>query len=142
MTFFMDANAILFSALDGEARANCARILTEIAIGNVDGRTSPSVLEEVWHVSVRSYGGRLDSLVPKALTIFQPLVSVTEAALAHALSMPDSRLGSGDRLHVGTCVSHEIDTVVTADRAFDGVRGIRRIDPFDTAAVDELLAAA
>lgn len=142
MTFFMDANAIVFSALDGEARANCARILTEIAIGNLDGRTSPSVLEEVWHVSRRRYGGRLDSLVPKALTIFQPLVPVTEDALAHALSMPNSRLGPKDRLHVGTCVSHEIDTVLTADRAFDGIRGIRRVDPFDDAAVEKLLAAA
>jgi predicted nucleic acid-binding protein len=47
-----------------------------------------------------------------------------------------------DRLHVGTCVTNQIDAVLTADRAFDGIKGIRRVDPFDTAAVEEMLAAA
>jgi predicted nucleic acid-binding protein len=140
--FFVDANAILYSAVEGEARANCHRVLKAIAAGEVEGRTSPAVLEEVWHVSMRSFGGALNDLVGKALAVFYPLLPVTEAALAHALSMPDSELGAKDRLHVGTCATHEIDTVLSADRAFDGIAGIRRVDPFDDAAVVELLATA
>jgi predicted nucleic acid-binding protein len=142
VSFFVDANAILYSAVEGAAHANCGQVLRAIAIGDADGQTSAAVLEEVWHVSVRDYGGRLDGLVDKALTIFAPLLPVTEAALAHALSMPDSRLGPNDRLHVGTCALHEIDAVLTADRSFDGIDGIRRVDPFDAAAVGELLAVA
>jgi predicted nucleic acid-binding protein len=142
MSFFVDANPILYSGLEGAARANCARVLKAIAAGEVEGRTSPAVLEEVWHVSLRTFGGRLDDLVGKALQIFYPLLPVGEDALVHALSMSDSKLGPKDRLHVGTCASHEIATVLTADRAFDRVEGIRRVDPFDDLAIERLLAAA
>ena len=142
MTFFVDANAILYSAFPGAARDNCVRVLKAIAGGEAEGRTSPAVLEEVWHISRRDFEGGLDSVIGKALTIFSPLLPVTEDALAHALAMPDSRLDTNDRLHIGTCAAHKIDAVLTADRAFDGIRGIRRVDPFDTAAVEGMLAAA
>jgi predicted nucleic acid-binding protein len=140
VTFFVDANAILYSAFPGAARDNCVRVLKAIAGGEADGRTSPAVLEEVWHISRRDFDGGLDSVIGKALTIFSPLLPVTEDALAHALSMPPSKLHAKDRLHVGTCATHRIGTVLTADRAFDGTKGIRRVDPFDSAAVEELLA--
>jgi predicted nucleic acid-binding protein len=142
MTFFVDANAIVYTVLDVAARDNCARTLRAIAAGEVEGRTSPAVLEEVWHISNRDFDGKLNHLVEKALMIFSPLLPVTEKDLAHALTMSDSKLQAKDRLHVGTCVTHKIDAVLTADRAFDGVKGIRRIDPFDGEAVEELLAAA
>jgi hypothetical protein len=40
-------------------------------------------------------------------------------------------LGASDRLHVGTCAEHGIDTIVSADADFDRVKGLRRIDPLD-----------
>ncbi len=142
MTFFVDANAILYSAIDGPGRENCIRVLTAIATGEVEGRTSPAVLEEVWHVATRRYPRELDGIVGAALKVFSPLLPVTEEALQHALSMPDSGLGPNDRLHAGTCATHEIGTVLTADRGFDRIDGIHRVDPFDASAVEALLAAA
>jgi predicted nucleic acid-binding protein len=139
MTFFVDANAILYSAIEGPGRENCLRVLQAVAAGTAAGRTSPAVLEEVWHVALRSYPKQLSGLLDAALEVFSPLLPVTEDAFVHALAMADSRLGPNDRLHVGTCTSHEIDTVLTADRAFDGVDGIRRVDPFDAVAVHALL---
>lgn len=49
------------------------------------------------------------------------------------------RLGANDRLHVGTCFVNGIESIVTADRGFDSVRGIRRVDPLDAAARRRLL---
>jgi len=46
-----------------------------------------------------------------------------------ALSLDAARLGAADRLHVGLCLVHGIETIATADRAFDGIPGLRRIDP-------------
>jgi predicted nucleic acid-binding protein len=140
VTFFVDANAIVYTVLDVAARDNCIRILRAIAAGDLDGRTSPVVLEEVWHVAMHRYPGRMGNLPSNALKVFSPLLPVTEDALVHAFSMPNSKLEAKDRLHVGTCATHQIGTVLTADRAFDGIKGIRRVDPFDSAAVDELLA--
>jgi predicted nucleic acid-binding protein len=98
------------------------------------------VLEEVWHVALRHDPAALGGLARAALEIFSPLLPVTEAAFAHALSIDRAGLGANDRLHLGTCASHEIDVVLTADRAFDGVDGIERVDPLDALAVERLLA--
>lgn len=142
MNFFVDANAILYSASEGSARQSCLKVLSAIAAGGADGRTSAAVLEEVWHVAARRHPGKPSGIVQAALEVFSPLLPVTEEALVHALSLPDSQLGPNDRLHLGTCAVNEIETVLTADRAFDGIDGIRRVDPFDTGAVDALLAGA
>lgn len=140
MTFFVDANAILYSAVEGPARESSLRVLEAIADGTCDGRTSPLVLEEVWHVAEQLYPGRLEGLVAHALSIFSPLLPVTEADVVHALALEVSALDANDRLHLGTCASHDIDVVLTADRAFDGVAGVERVDPLDEQAVDRLLA--
>lgn len=140
MTFFVDANAIIYSAVEGPGRDSSLSVLEAVAAGEADGRTSPAVLEEVWHVAERRYRGQLDGLVESALAIFSPLLPVTEEALTHALSLEASALGPNDRLHLGTCAAHDIDVVLTADGAFDGVSGIARVDPLDASAVERLLA--
>ena len=141
MTFFVDANAILYSAFEGPGRENCLKLLEAVAAGDAQGRTSPAVLEEVWHVALRQGGGRLDGLAQAALEIFSPLLPVTEEAFVHALSIDHRGLGPNDRLHLGTCAVHDIDVVLTADRAFDGVGDVERVDPLDPGAVERLLAA-
>lgn len=140
MTFFVDANAIIYSALKGPGREPCLRVLEAVAAGAAEGRTSPAVLEEVWHVALRRYPGQLDGLVENAMTIFSPLLPVTEEALKQALSLGNSALGPNDRLHLGTCRTEGIGVVLSADRAFDQAPGIKRIDPLDPEAVDRLLA--
>lgn len=141
MTFFVDANAIIYSALEGPARQPCLRVLEAIAAGDAPGRTSPAVLEEVWHVARRRYPTQLDGLVESALTVFSPLLPVTEEALRQALALGDSALGPNDRLHFGTCRTEGIKVVLSADRAFDQAPGIERVDPLDPGAVARLLAA-
>jgi predicted nucleic acid-binding protein len=65
---------------------------------------------------------------------------VTETALTRALALDAPALEPNDRLHLGTCVSHDIEVVFTADRGFDGIGGVARVDPLDAVAVERLLA--
>jgi predicted nucleic acid-binding protein len=141
VTFFVDANAILYSAIDGPGRESCLRVLKAVAEGEAAGRTSPAVLKEVWHVAESRYAGQLTGLVESALAIFSPLLPVTEEALSRALAIDADSLGPNDRLHLGTCATNGIGAVLTADRDFDGVSGIERIDPLDPLAVARLLSS-
>jgi len=75
-------------------------------------------------------------------SVFTPLVPVTDEAFRLALSVRKPELGPADRGHVGTCRSSEIDTIVSADSAFAGLRGLRRVDPLDPPAVGRLLAGS
>ena len=142
LTFFVDANVVIYGAVDSPVREPCLAILEAVARREADGRTSTAVLEEVWHVELSGRAGVLDGLAQRAYTLFTPLLTVADQAFRHALALDAVRLGANDRLHVGTCLAHGIDIVLTADRDFDQVTGITRVDPFDPAAVEGLLRSS
>jgi predicted nucleic acid-binding protein len=142
LTFFVDANVVIYGAVESPFRAPCLALLEAVARGRADGRTSSAVLEEVWHVELSGRAGVLDGLARHAYTLFTPLLPVGDDAFRRALDLDFTRLGANDRLHVGTCLAHGIDVVVTADTGFDEVSGLTRIDPLDAAAVEDLLGAS
>ena len=139
MTFFVDANVLIYSAVESEYRAPCLEVLEAIARGEVEGRTSTAVLEEVWYVELSGRAGALDGLAERVYTLFTPLLAVTDEVVRLALSLDTPKLGPNDRLHVGVCLVNGIDVVLTADQGFGAVRGIRRVDPLDARARRRLL---
>lgn len=138
MTFFVDANVAVYAATDGPYHDACAALLRAVADG-AEARTSTAVLEEVWHIELSGRIGDVDGLARRAHTLFTPLLAVTDEVFATALSLTHARLGSNDRIHVATCAANGIDTIVSADRDFDAVRGLRRVDPLDQRALRRLL---
>ncbi len=142
MTFFVDANVLIYGAVDSEYREPCLEVLEAIASGDAEGHTSTAVLEEVWHVELSGRAGALDGLAERIYTLFTPLLAVTDEAVRLALSLEAPKLGPNDRLHVGTCMANGIDIVLTADQGFDGVRGLRLVDPLDLRARRRLLRPA
>jgi predicted nucleic acid-binding protein len=141
VTFFVDANIIVYAATQGPYREPCLAVLEAVASGTASGRTSPAVLEEVWHIERSGRAGRLDGLAARAYTVFTPLLEVTDEAFRLALELRAERLGPADRVHVGTCQAHAVDMVLTADASFAGIRGLRRIDPLDDADLRRALSS-
>lgn len=139
MSFFVDANIIIYSAVDSPLRPVCLRILGGVAAGDVDARTSTACLEEVWHIERSGRAGNLTGLAMNAYRVFTPLLPVTDRAFRSALELEAPKLGPNDRLHVGTCLDHSIATILSADAGFDGVEGILRVDPADQDALASLL---
>ena len=142
MTFFVDANVVIYSAVEGEYREPCLEILDAIASGDADGRTSAAVIEEVWFIELSGRAGSLDGLAQRLYTLFTPLLAVTDEAMRRALSLDAPQLGPNDRVHVGTCVANGIDAMLSADRGFDSIRAIRRVDPVDADSREQLLRPA
>jgi predicted nucleic acid-binding protein len=85
------------------------------------------VIEELYHLELR---GRVPpGLAHDAFTLLRPLLEVTDDAVAAALALVADGLGAADRLHVGVCRAHGVETIATADRGFDGIPGLYRLDP-------------
>lgn len=139
MTFFVDANVVIYSATASERREACLQILQAIARGEADGRTSTAALEEVWYVEWRGRAGSLAGLTQRAHSALAPLLSVTDHTFRLALSLDAPEVGPNDRLHAATCLEHGIEAIITADEHFDSVPGVRRVDPLDREGVAELL---
>jgi predicted nucleic acid-binding protein len=140
LTFFVDTNVMIYTRSVSSYCDPCSQVVTAIAAGEADGRTSTAVLEEVWHLELSERAKRLEGLATNAYATFRPVLDVTDEIFARALALPNTSLGANDRVHVATCLANDIDTIVSADRAFDTVEQLRRIDPLDTPAVEELLA--
>lgn len=139
MTFLVDANVVVYAAVDSPYRANSVELLAAIARRDADGRMSTAVLEEVWHLELSGKAGDLSGLTAQAYTLFTPLLPVTDSTISRAFTLEASSLGANDRIHVATCLENEIETIVTADRGFEDLTGLRRVDPLDDSAVHLLV---
>ena len=107
--------------------------------GHVNGVTSTAVLEEVLHLELRTTTLDLRGVAGLAYGMFTPLLPVTDEVMTAALELGERALGSNDRVHVATCRVNGIDVIVSADRGFDSVTGLRRVDPLDEGAVAALV---
>ena len=139
MKFLVDTNVIVYSAVPSPHREPCDELLAAITRGDADGRASTAVLEEVWHLELSGRAGDLDGVTARAYAILGPLLPVSDESFRRALALDAPSLGAKDRVHVATCLTHGIDLVVSADRGFDAVAEVRRIDPLDGPAVATLL---
>ena len=108
--------------------------------GEADGRTSSAVLEEVWHLELSGRIRGLEGLTRRTHALLRPVLVVTDDVIDRAFAMDAPRLGANDRFHAATCWASGIDTIVTADQGFDGLAGLRRVDPLDPGEVERLLA--
>lgn len=141
MTFFLDANVLIYSAVDSPRREPCIQVLRAIADGRATGRSSTAVLEEVWHIERSGRAGDLAGLAERAHAVLAPLLPVTDEAFARALELDARSLGTNDRVHAATCIEHGIRLLISADSDFDEVAaaGLHRVDPLDEAAIEAAL---
>lgn len=137
--FFVDTNVIVYANAAGKYQESCRRVVESVALGNANGRTSVSVIEELFHLELSGRIGSADGLALDALDLFTPLLPVRESTIRSAIEMRTEKIGANDRVHAAVCAEHGIATIVSADSGFDSVRGLRRVDPLDARALDRLL---
>lgn len=135
MTVFLDSNVFLYSVgADHPYRDACQAVLVRFAEGSLAAVTSTEILQEVLHV-LRRRARHEDAvrLGRRILQLFPDLLPVTGQAMEHALTLIDRlpTLSTRDAVHVGTMKANELKTIVSADRHFDHVDEIRRVDPMD-----------
>jgi predicted nucleic acid-binding protein len=140
LTFFVDANVFIYAAVSDPRSEACEQIVAEIVEG-APGRTSVAVLEEVWHIELSEVDVR-PGTTAQLFQVLSPVLPVTPGDLSTAFEIDADRAGANDRVHVATCVSNGIETIVSADHDFDEFTEVRRVDPLDADAVAALLALA
>ena len=133
MTVFIDTAILMYAAgAQHPFRAPCRRIVEAVGRRSIDAVTSTEVIQEL----VQRYaaiGRRAEGaeLATRSLDLFAPVLPITHALMRR---VPDlvgryPSLTARDAIHVATCLHEGIAEIVSADRAFDAVTEIRRIDP-------------
>ncbi len=132
-TMLLDA-AIFIYAVGGEhtLKEPCKRVLH----GGVDGSfvlsASVEAIQEFVHhrlrrTSNREYSIREGLAATESCTILDFTGEVLHRSLSLIRDFPTIR--GRDAVHAATALAYGIDTIVSPDRAFDGIPGLTRISP-------------
>lgn len=133
---------IVYAVAAGDPRqAGSLEIMEAISAARAVGTANSAVIEEVLHLELTGQVPGLGGQARSAHAILRPLLPVDDEVLdlAFDLELPaDTRLGANDRVHAATCIRYGITDIVTADRAFDDVKELHRVDPLDAKALADL----
>lgn len=133
MTAFVDTSIVMYTVgAEHPLRDPCRRILDLVSSGAMDAVTSIEVVQELLH-RYRAIGrpDQAERVAALTMDLFAPVVPITHALMRR---VPDLMarypgLDARDVVHLATCIHEGITEIVSADRGFDVVREVRRIDP-------------
>ena len=128
----IDANVVIYAAGKAHPLLEEARkVLDRIAEGTSHANTDAEVLQEILHV----YDGRRErrkgfDTVDDLLVLFPNPIPIgrKEVETARDLMRAYSFLGARDAIHAAVVQTHDLEGIVTADKVFDRIKGVKRFD--------------
>lgn len=118
-------------------KAPCKEVLVRVAAGELDAVISAEVVQEIVHRYMAVGRPQLGASIARdALDLFAPVLPITHAVMRRVPDLVDRHptLAARDLVHVATCQAEGISEIISPDRGFNSVPGIRRIDPAEGAA--------
>lgn len=145
MTRFLYDTAVFAYALGGEHRYRepCRRIVDLAGRGQLRGEASADLIQELLHQRLRRTGDRQlaarQALEVAALCKLHE-VRPQDVRRAVQLFATSRRLSARDAVFAALALGRGLEAIVSPDRDFDDVAGLRRIDPADESALMGLLS--
>lgn len=115
-------------------REPCRDLITAVEGGEVRATTTVEVIQELAHVRARRRGRRDGRrLAASYAALFAPLLTVDGDDLEDGLALFErsEELGAFDCVLAATTIRRGARALVSADRGFGAVRGLRHLDPAD-----------
>jgi predicted nucleic acid-binding protein len=142
--FLFDTGVFIY-ALGGEHhyREPCRAILREVRGKRLATEASVELIHEFAYVRLRQVGSRDDAArSAHAIERSLSLHTVEPPDMERALDLWSNydRLDVRDAIFAAQALNRGIDVILSPDRDFDGIPGLERIDPADSAAVASLRA--
>ncbi len=131
----IDANVFIYAAgKEHPLRAPSKRALALVQAGELEANTDVEVLQEILNYYQRTRSLSLGSLVfGEALAVFASpfLITVAMMRSAEGILVANPELEARDAVHAAVVLEHSLEGIISADRGFDAISGIRRFDPRD-----------
>jgi uncharacterized protein len=132
MTLFIDTAVIMYAGgAEHSLQQPSRRILSRVADGTLEAVTSVEVIQEILHRFTALRRQDLGTAMARdALDLFAPVLPVTHAVMRRMPELVERHpaLSARDLVHVATCQQEGITEIVSPDRGFDIIPGIRRLD--------------
>lgn len=139
----LDTNIFVYATgKESRYRAPCREIVGALGDGRIEGEACVDLLQELVHQRYRQTRDRRASTVlgrHVAELIRLHVVGPEDLPLAFTLYEDHADLDLRDATFAAVALRVGVSTILSADRAFDLVPGLTRVDPLDRAAIGELL---
>ena len=128
----IDTNVIVYAV--GQAHpleVGASRILSNIAEGALEANLDTESLQEILHLySSRGERRKGFRTVEHLLMLFPNPIPIgrEEIEKARDLMLDHPFLGARDAIHAAVVVTHGLEGIITADRVFDRIKGVKRFD--------------
>lgn len=131
----IDANVFIYAAgRDHPYKLPCLRLLRLVESGDVEANTDVEVLREIlhfYHARNRTDQGltvlsHVATQFPDPLPVDLPVIMMAGRTLRSTPAM-EARAA----VHAAVAMYAGMDGIITVDRDFDGVPGIKRYDPME-----------
>lgn len=131
--YFIDANIPMYAAgTDHPLKAPCVAILEAIAQAQFAAVTDAEVLQELLHrYTALGQRERAVEVCRLFLQVVPAVLPVTREAIERALELHVQfpQLQARDSLHAAVMLTNRITLIISADRHFDGIPDLTRLDP-------------
>jgi uncharacterized protein len=129
----LDSNIFMYAAgAEHPRKQPSARFLEQVALGRVEAALDAEILQEILHryraIQRWTDGQRVYDLARQIVPLVIP-VTVEVLDRARALLDRYSALSARDALHAAVVQSHGLSAICSYDRDFNGIEGLRRIEP-------------
>jgi len=131
--YFLDSNILMYAiGKEHPYKGACIQVLRRIEAGTIQVVTSVEVLQEILYryYSLRNYdvAGSAFANMKKLCEKILPVLEV-DVDRAHRIlrDLPD--LGVRDAIHAATILNNGLRQIISADKHFDVIKGIARVDP-------------
>jgi predicted nucleic acid-binding protein len=127
----VDSNIPMYLVGAAHPNKDAARRLLEVAIAAGERLvTDAEVLQEILHCYVAI--ARRDAIEPAMEAVAGIVdevyaIEVGDVRRAQRLLEAEARLSARDAIHIAIMERHGIDTIMSFDRAFDGLPGVTRL---------------
>jgi predicted nucleic acid-binding protein len=129
-------SAVVSHALgvDSPWREPCQTILRRMEEDRFRAYASVEMIQEVIHHRLRRSGDRLKSVQQaRHASALCTLLNFDREVLDLALDLIERipTIRGRDAVHAATALAYGIETIISPDRAFDGIPGVTRVSPED-----------
>lgn len=118
---------------DHPLKQPAAAVIRAVAAGEIDGVTDAEVLQEILHrylfINQREKGFRIFDRFRLIMAGRVFPITDEDVQRARALAEEHHDLSPRDLVHLAVMKHRGIGQIITSDRGFDGLPGIRRLDP-------------
>jgi predicted nucleic acid-binding protein len=133
----LDAAVPLYaSGVDSPQREPCATVMDAVISGQLKAFASVEMIQEFVFHRLRRTGDRARSVADgRSLSDVVTVLDFDTAVLYGALELVEMfPIRGRDAVHAATALAIGLPAVVTPDRVFDQIPGLRRLDPAELAA--------